>query len=298
MKSTKQQYCNRLARRLIAVFCVSLATCASFESVHASTWTADDEKPAEPTATPAPPAANPDAAAPAPAPAIANSADPKPVQSLTEDDPELGWWRRLTIRGGYGMIMVEQPYAKAFSMYGAFGYRSRSWLESGFAYRKNQAAYDEKVKFPATGYSETRSYQLESMELTPYLLLRMSRAFSLQLAAGLSSTTSKLDTVTTDAPVPASLAPGFTREASWCPAYHASLIYEYLLGPLGLGLEVGYGSSSSNPDGNLKGLFAGAVLTLRPGASTSNPEPKATPAPEAQSSPTPAPAAPPASKGD
>ncbi len=215
----------------------------------------------EPAPTPSPITASTDQS-PAPAPAPATAPE---NATLTENDPGLPWYKRLTVRAAYGMTFVNKPYSKAMNMQGAFGYRSRSWLESGFAYRKEQAAYDESINFAATGYQETRTYQLETLVLAPYMGFRFFPSFSLLLSVGLSSTTSTLASVTTDAPAPSPLAPGYTKEAAWCLAYHAGFSYEYLLGPIGLGLEVGYSSSSTNPEANLKGAYAAGLLTFRTG---------------------------------
>jgi hypothetical protein len=217
------------------------------------------------------------AAPPSEAIANADAVKDQGPAPLTEDDPELPWSKRLTLRVTYGMTFVNKPYNKAMNMQGAIGYRSHSWFESGFSYRKEQALYDDNINFPATGYQETRSYQLDTMLLAPYISFRFSPSLSLLVSAGLSSSISTLSSVTTDAPTPSTLAPGYNKQAAWCPAYHAGLSYEYLLGSIGLGLEIGYGSSSSNPDANLKGVYAAGLLTLRTGTSAKQTTPETPP---------------------
>jgi len=275
-------------RPLVAVLTVALLLGFALGPVRGARAQArfDEDAGLAPQPTPPPPAA----------PAEGNAADDAkapapPGEQCCETTPlaELPWYRRLTFRGAFGAGFSPSAYSMPTDYEVALGYQNASWLETGLFYRQESTRYTKDVFFPATGYTETRTYQLAATVVGLELMARTPLDWlSFVVAAGLSQTTSTPSGVTTTAPIPSSL-PSDRRVSELYLGKRYGAQLDYSFGRFSVGAEIGVSSSSSSADIEIQQTYFSGVLTYRMGAPACECKPpQAAPAP----APTPAPVAP------
>ncbi len=169
----------------------------------------------------------------------------------------------LNVWAGYGMGLPQKTdYSGSSHFELGVARRFSGPFEVGVFVRQQKTVFQDKVDFEATGYSETRTYNLDVMVLGGRLNLLLGDSLSLFAAAGISQTASTLGAVSTTAPVPSTLTPGYSGEAPMSFAYRGGLTYELRFGLLGLGAEASYSVSSTDSTAAVTEMAAMAVIRL------------------------------------
>lgn len=127
----------------------------------------------------------------------------------------------------------------------------------GIFYGPNYVKKLDTIFFPATGYTEKRTYDLETNLFGLWTNIQLSERLSLVLAAAISNTNSELAKVESDGPL--TIEPGHPASSNFNLAYRAGLNYVMQYRSFGFGPEIGYSSSSSNRDAEVK-EFYGSLL--------------------------------------
>ncbi len=173
--------------------------------------------------------------------------------------PDQGYW--ISVGAGMGSISTAST-TQDLSL--GWDYHLGPKYEFGPYYKKVALKYPEDQYFENTGYTETRSYNVVAQLYGIQLKSKLKPARYLQFGVGLCTTTSKIDSVQTDAPL-ASTSGGTTKGFSPSIGLEIGYLYRFEFNRFNLGLNLGFFTTSTNVKESYSEVSAGVNFEFKTG---------------------------------
>ena len=182
----------------------------------------------------------------------------EPDQGEVSTEASAKWYRSLVAQVRVGQGFPSQEMVESRHLELQLGTAISRNTIVGVFFGPSQSKKLDTVYFPATGYTEKRTYGLDTTLIGLWTNILLTDRLSVILAAGLSNTNSELEAVESNGPL--TIEPGHPASSKGNLTYRAGVNYLISFQSLSIGPEIGYSSSSSNHDAEVKEIYGSFIL--------------------------------------